>query len=855
MSKELFEKWLEDNTSLSERTKKNYLYAISQISSWMSNELAISENLYELSNVDKVDEIVNTLEQSKGFNERNQSGNRIWSSAIKFFKEFTHNKKYENSVIARIKETCEKLLAEKKLLPLNQLNEGYKLFLNKFGTDKLKSIDGEALIDLIFNIGNRDGLTYWLEFKNDEEFKTSNFSYGSISGGSAFKYVMFKRNSDGKWVTGNPQNPTILSIEEAIGLGRKLRDSLVAGSELIEKLPQNASVEEYIQLQSNLNEVLINNMHSLGWVHKYYHMLYPEKIDGYHTTKWQKHALVSSNIKPVEDDKLYIMSGQLMEIVRQTELPASYVMNSMCDLFGSPVNYYRIGTGDNGNSYWEDMKSNLYVAIGWDKLNDLNEYADSKNMKKIIMDKLVELYNYDSKTASRKAGEIIRFYNGIEIGDIVVAVLGEKVLGIGQITGNYEYIKERPYPHSKNVEWIKTFKEPIQLPKPSSGKLTSCYPYKDLENIIEIERVMKEDETEFEEKPVASLPPLIGIVAEIDGVISRKKQVILYGPPGTGKTYHAEKACCELASRHVFKKSFHSLSQSEKEKIIGRGKVLGFVRTCCFHPTYGYEDFIEGIKPKLMNGQTAFELNYGIFKNICKDAEKDPQKKYYLIIDEINRGDISRIFGELIMLIEANKRGKEILLPLSNEPFCVPDNVYIIGTMNTADRSIALLDVALRRRFGFIELMPEYSLLKDVSFDGLPLSIWLKALNERICEHLGRDARNLQIGHAYFLEKEKAIIDSEKFKKVIKEDIIPLIEEYCYGDYSLIAKILGDGLVDAKYQTIRFDLFNSSDVSNLITALLSPCPTIRLDVSGEDSDDIENDIDSDEINESDGEGQ
>lgn len=731
-------------------------------------------------------------------------------------------------VIEKLKSTTEKLLLDKKLLPIEELNQGYKLFSQKFSPEKLKSLDGELLIDTILNIGNREGLTYWLEFKNDDEFKTNSNSYGSISGGSSFKYIMYKRSSDGQWVTGNPQNPTSLSIDEAIELGREIRNALVAGTKLIDSFSENAGIEDYIKLQEKLSSVLVYNMQNLGWVHKYYHMLYPNKIDAFHTTKWQKHALICCSIRPEQEDKLYVMSGQLMQIVKQTELATSYIMNSMVDLFGSPLNYFRIGTGDNGNSYWQDMKVNSYVAVGWSALGDLNLYTENKNMKNDILAQLVNLYDYDNKTASRKAGEIVRFYNGIEIGDIVVAVLGEKVFGIGQVCGNYEYVEDRPYPHCKDVEWIRTFKEQIKLPKPSAGKLTSCFPYKDIENIMEIERLIKEEVIEIGDRAEVTLPSLTGIVAEIESVILRKKQVILYGPPGTGKTFYAEKACCELASRSLFRKSFASLSQDEKKAILGDGRTKGIVRMCCFHPSYGYEDFIEGIKPRVINNQTVFELKDGIFKLICEDAIENPNKKFYLIIDEINRGDISRIFGELIMLIENGKRGKEIILPLSNKLFKVPENVYIVGTMNTADRSIALLDVALRRRFGFIELMPDYSLLENVEFDGLPLAGWLKELNARICEHIGKDARNLQIGHSYFLEKEKVIINNEKFKRIIKEDIIPLIEEYCYGDYALISKILGEGIVDVKNQIIRFELFDSSDISNLITALLSPCPTLRL---------------------------
>lgn len=846
LRKEQFYLWLEENTNLPDVSKKNSVQAISEISSWANIELGIAENLYEISDIGKIDATISHLESSKKFQAKVQQDRMIWDLALNLFRSFIRGEKLDKFevIFSQIIETSQSLLASKKLLAKEQLEHGYRLFAEKFAPEILKNLDGESLLNTIFNIGNRDGLTYWLEFKNDEEFRTSD--YGSIAGGSAFKYVMFKRNSDDKWVTGNPQNPTILSLDEAILLARELRDILIYGSRAIKQLAStNRSNEEYIRLQADFDENMKYNMNRLGWVHKYYHMLYPDMIDDFNSARWQRHGLISCKITPTKEDNLYEMAGQYIDIANKCDLPVHYVTGAINEIFGPPINYYRIGTGDRSNSYWEDMKSNSYVAIGWSELGDLNIYNENKNMRTEISQQLIDIYQYDNKTASRKAGEIVRFYNGIGIGDVVVAVLGEKVYGIGQVTGNYEYVEARPYPHCKNVDWLRTFKEPISLPKPSAGKLTTCFPYKDIENIIEIEKLLDEENMSDGEKPEITLSALTGVMGDIESVLGRKKQVILYGPPGTGKSYYAEKACYELASRHMFKRPFRVISPDEKKIIIGDDNNNGLVRTCCFHPTYGYEDFIEGIKPQVVNQQAVFELKDGIFKKTCIDAFKDPHKNFYLIIDEINRGDISRIFGELIMLIENGKRGKKIILPLSNNLFSVPENLYIIGTMNTADRSIALLDVALRRRFGFVELMPEYNLLENVEFEGLPLAGWLRELNARICEHISKDARNLQIGHAYFLEKEKAISDAEKFRQIIKEDIVPLIEEYCYGDYAMISKILGDGMVDVKNQTIRYELFNASDVSNLITALLSPTPTLRLGTQDNmDDDDDYNDEDA-----------
>ena len=328
-------------------------------------------------------------------------------------------------------------------------------------------------------------------------------------------------------------------------------------------------------------------------------------------------------------------------------------------------------------------------------------------------------------------------------------------------------------------------------------------------------------------KPLPKDFRLSGIPGRIQSILERKRQVIIYGPPGTGKTYWAEKTALDLASYARFNKSFEELSNEEKMTILGKGsESQGLVRMCTFHPAYGYEDFLEGYRPKTIDDQMVFELQDGIMKKLCLDAIENPNYKFYLIIDEINRGDIPRIFGELLTVIEKDKRGKSILLSVSGEQFYVPDNLYVIGTMNTADRSIALLDTALRRRFGFIELMPDIDVLGNAVVESIPLGPWLSALNSKICEHIGRDARNLQIGHSYLLENGQPITSFNKFARVIQDDIIPLIEEYCYEDYATMTKILGKSFVDEINQRINTDLFEPSMKDDLIQALKSIDPNL-----------------------------
>src|SRR6516165_1424898 len=199
-------------------------------------------------------------------------------------------------------------------------------------------------------------------------------------------------------------------------------------------------------------------------------------------------------------------------------------------------------------------------------------------------------------------------------------------------------------------------------------------------------------------------------------------------------------------------------------------------------------------------------------------APMQPGRQFFLVVDEINRGDVPRIFGELITIIEHDKRDTAIKLPLTGSAFAVPRNVFLIGTMNTADRSISLMDTALRRRFGFVELMPDSKQLAGRNPGELPLGAWLDALNGRLRRHLKRDARNLQIGHAYLLPPQP-ITSMAEFARILRDDIIPLIEEYCYDDFSTLREILGPELVDVQNGLIRDEMFMPNREQDLILAL------------------------------------
>jgi 5-methylcytosine-specific restriction protein B len=337
-------------------------------------------------------------------------------------------------------------------------------------------------------------------------------------------------------------------------------------------------------------------------------------------------------------------------------------------------------------------------------------------------------------------------------------------------------------------------------------------------------------------------PPLEGIARQVVDMLDRKRQVILYGPPGTGKTYHAERIALEVIARHNFNCLPSQLSDRQRDMAYGRGGTDPYIATCTFHPMYSYEDFIEGYRP---NGE-GFKLEPGIFKKMVTAAQAQPAKRFVLIIDEINRGNIPKIFGELITLIETSKRATtSSLLPLSKEPFTVTDNLLVIGTMNTADRSILLLDTALRRRFAFKELLPEPHLLRTGAIADVALSTWLRALNRRIVEQLGRDGRNLQVGHAYLMPGGKPAATISRIGEIVRDELWPLLQEYCYEDPNKLANILAadkGGVFDRDTANLRFELFEpgrEDALAQALTAIVTPDDKKHDAVLGEDLPDDE----------------
>jgi 5-methylcytosine-specific restriction protein B len=341
-------------------------------------------------------------------------------------------------------------------------------------------------------------------------------------------------------------------------------------------------------------------------------------------------------------------------------------------------------------------------------------------------------------------------------------------------------------------------------------------------------------ETEYREI-MTPKPPDHSLFKPIKRVLATKKQVILYGPPGTGKTW--------VANNYIKTLKKDPIQQEESAETSNPSQFV------TFHQSFSYEEFVEGLRPSTDDeGNICYSVHEGVFKTICRNAFNALMKEaglskewaedgampqlmpdetrqvrkiqenvpFFLIIDEINRGDISRVFGELITLLEADKRlfaenELAVILPYSKTNFGIPPNLYIIGTMNTADKSISLVDVALRRRFGFIEMMPQIGVLEENLQNGsestqeiFDLSIdVLKRVNQQITFLYDRDH---QIGHSYLLKlKEASSRDDaiEEFWFVWYYEILPLLQEYFYDSPRKLKEILGD-VVEVENHSFTF---------------------------------------------------
>ena len=441
------------------------------------------------------------------------------------------------------------------------------------------------------------------------------------------------------------------------------------------------------------------------------------------------------------------------------------VGTALADEDVSTVHYWLYAPG-NGALKWEEFYKKGIMGIGWSSLGDLTEYENKNDIKDAMK-------KYISSTSSNRNAihATWQFTHEMEPGDIVFVKNGRhQIIGRGIVKSDYYFDEETDdeYPNLRKMNW--TNKGEWDHPGQAAMKtLTDITSYTDYVKKL---CILFDDESDEIEK-IDIVYPLYDKGKYLEQVfmseeeyrtlvdlIKVKKNVILQGAPGVGKTYAAKRL------------AYSMMGVEDKER----------VTMVQFHQSYTYEDLIEGYRPT----SKGFEIKKGLLYNFCKKASTDSKNDYFFIIDEINRGNLSKIFGELFMLIENDKRGNSLKLLYSDDKFSVPKNVYIIGMMNTADRSLAMLDYALRRRFAFYEMKPgfrsdgfiKYRTSKQNSrLDALINRV--ESLNEVIAsdESLGD---GFCIGHSYFCNLE--YVNDKILSNIVEYELIPLLKEYWFDE-------------------------------------------------------------------------
>lgn len=652
-------------------------------------------------------------------------------------------------------------------------------FIEKFGPDAIAELSGKELLTRLFisDVENKDNMCYMLEFH--PQIKEI---YGSIAGGSSFKYGLFYHKKNMCWTTGSPSKPQTLTEEEAIKVAESMRDGLLEGARIIGEHKEFDSVEGYTYLYNKLSHIpLIDNV----WVLKYYQMLFPNELPVFYARNYQIDVLrfLKQEPSPIP----LVRMGQIALFVKQCGIssvefaqiyykycsagpadPDDDDTNALADNNDDRVRYWLYTPGE-GSGMWDKFYSDGIMAIGWGEIGDLRTFISKKAMKQKMKD------TYDpTLTYMNAAHATWQFANEIKVGDVVFVKKGRtQIIGRGTVTSEYEYLEsDSSYPHRRGVNWTHKGEWPHPNGQAVLKTLTDVTPYTDyVEKLCALFTADTEDDVE---EQIITYPTydetefLKDVYMDEDeydtlvNLIRTKKNVILQGAPGVGKTYAAKRL------------AYSMMGVKDQERVM----------MIQFHQSYSYEDFIMGFRPS----EAGFELKKGAFYNFCKKAEIDSDNDYFFIIDEINRGNLSKIFGELFMLIESDKRGIQLQLLYSDEKFAVPKNVYIIGMMNTADRSLAMLDYALRRRFAFYEMRPgfetegfrEYRMgLENEKFDKLIHCV--ESLNAVIS---GDDSLGdgFCIGHSYFCNLTAETITDWTLSGIVEYELIPLLKEYWFDE-------------------------------------------------------------------------
>jgi 5-methylcytosine-specific restriction enzyme B len=625
-------------------------------------------------------------------------------------------------------------------------------FLERFPASSLSDLTLEK-----YSLGlepMENSFCYWLEFKTEE--------LGSIQGGSAFKFLVYFAKDGEKFRFADK----FMTQEDAFA-------SVKSGILELVRLGKEGKFSECENVPPFNTMAVIRG--------KILNMYYPEQFLPIFSLDHLKDYCLQFDI-PADYDSQASMNLALLKFKQGnpaiTEWSNDKFMTFLYEKFRPTIQFWKIAPGENAR-LWEDCIRGNLICVGWEELGDMRTEVNEAAFKE----------KYRSQYGAQRVRqwkEIWHFAKSIRRGDIIISNNGLKsIVGIGTVTGDYYYDQSRKeYKHCLPVEWTTT--EEFLVPESARDVVATWFQgtVKRLSR-QEYNQLTSGKQTGIAQTSVQRESPVVSgtssgrygaiceatfldekFFADCERLLKTKKQIILQGAPGTGKTFVAEQLAILWAG------------DTKRVKVVQ------------FHESYGYEDFVHGIRPQRDpdTGKTAFVPTPGVFLNFCKEIEKDktvPPNNYVLLIDEINRAKTARVFGELLYLLEYRDKTVELQC---GEPFSIPQNLYIIGTMNTTDKSIALVDYALRRRFAFVDLVPvkdgqSVVLGKWMESKGIGNAADVEQLFVALNSAVAQKDEALMVGHSYFMHQQavdEKWFSTELLRFIWDYYIMPLIAEYEY---------------------------------------------------------------------------